>query len=79
MTASLASSTPSLCWATGMMITWVGAMRGGSTRPLLSPWVMITPPMRRVDTPQEVWKGLWGWLSLPVKVMSKALAKPSPK
>ena len=79
MTASLASRTPSLCWATGMMITWVGAMRGGSTRPLLSPWVMITPPMRRVDTPQEVWKGLWGWLSLPAKVMPKARAKPSPK
>ena len=32
-------------------------MRGGSTRPLLSPWVMMMPPMIRVDTPQEVWKG----------------------
>lgn len=46
---------------------------------MLSPWVMMTPPIRRVDTPQEVWKGWWGWLSLPAKVMSKARAKPSPK
>ena len=57
MTARLASRTPSLCWATGMMTTWMGAMRGGSTRPLLSPWVMMMPPIMRVDTPQEVW---WG-------------------
>ena len=33
---------------------WMGAMRGGSTRPLLSPWVMMMPPIIRVDTPQEV-------------------------
>ena len=55
--AVAASRTPSLCWATGMTITWVGAMRGGRTRPLLSPWVMMRPPIIRVETPQEVW---WG-------------------
>ena len=55
--AVAASRTPSLCWATGMTITWVGAIRGGRTRPLLSPWVMMRPPISRVDTPQEVW---WG-------------------
>ena len=49
-----ASSTPSLCWATGMTMAWMGAMRGGRTRPLLSPWVMMMPPIIRVDTPQEV-------------------------
>ena len=30
---------------------WMGATRGGSTRPLSSPWVMMIPPMRRVLTP----------------------------
>ena len=28
---------------------------------------------------QLVWKGWWSWLSFPVKVMSNALANPSPK
>ena len=55
--AAAASSTPSLCWATGMTMAWMGAMRGGRTRPLLSPWVMMMPPIIRVDTPQLVW---WG-------------------
>ena len=32
----------------------MGAIFGGSTRPLLSPWVMMMPPIIRVDTPQEV-------------------------
>ena len=77
--AAAASSTPGLCMATGMTMAWMGAMRGGRTRPLLSPWVMMMPPIMRVDTPQLVWWGWWSWLSLPVKVMSKALAKPSPK
>ena len=41
-----------------MMITWMGATAGGSTRPLSSPWVMMMPPMMRVDMPQEVWCGI---------------------
>ena len=41
----------------GSTMTWIGAMCGGSTRPLLSPWVMIRPPMMRVDIPHEVWCG----------------------
>ena len=65
--------------AMGSTTVWMGATRGGSTRPLSSPWVMMMPPIRRVDTPQLVWKGWWSWLSAPVKVMSKALEKPSPK
>ena len=38
----------------GTITTWCGAMRGGRTRPLSSPWVMITPPMSRVETPHDV-------------------------
>ena len=33
--AEAASSTPSLCWATGITMAWMGAMRGGSTRPVV--------------------------------------------
>ena len=31
-----------------------GAMAGGRRKPSSSPWVMITPPIRRVETPQLV-------------------------
>ena len=55
--AAAASSTPGLCAATGMTTAWTGATRGGRTRPLSSPWVMMMPPIIRVDTPQLVW---WG-------------------
>ena len=36
------SSTPALCMATGRTMTWMGAILGGRTRPLLSPWAMMT-------------------------------------
>ncbi len=38
----------------GRITTWEGAIRGGSTRPSSSEWVMITAPIRRVDTPHDV-------------------------
>ena len=50
-----ASSTPGLWAATGITTAWVGAIRGGSTKPLSSPWVMMMPPIIRVLTPQLVW------------------------
>ncbi len=31
-------------------------MLGGRTRPLSSPWVMITAPIMRVDMPQDVFQ-----------------------
>ena len=46
---------------------------------MLSPWVMMMPPMMRVDMPQEVCMGYFCLLSLSVKVMSNCFAKPSPK
>ena len=64
--AAAASSTPGLWAATGMTTAWMGATRGGSTRPLSSPWVMMMPPIIRVETPQLVWWGWWSWLSFPV-------------
>ena len=36
------------------MTIWRGAMAGGRRRPSSSPWVMITPPISRVETPQLV-------------------------
>ena len=52
--SSAFSVTPGLWLATGMTTSWMGAMRGGRTRPSLSPWVMMIAPIRRVDTPHEV-------------------------
>ena len=43
------------------MVPLCGAIAGGRTRPLLSPWVIMMPPIIRVETPQEVW---WQYLSL---------------
>ena len=63
----------------GRTMTWMGATRGGSTRPLLSPWVMMRPPITRVDMPQLVSNGACSLFSLSEKEMPKALAKPSPK
>ena len=52
--SSAFSSTPGLCIAMGRITAWMGATRGGITRPRSSPWTMIIPPIMRVDTPQEV-------------------------
>ena len=38
----------------GIITTSMGARAGGNTSPLSSEWVMISAPIRRVDTPQEV-------------------------
>ena len=61
------------------MTTWYGATLGGSMRPLSSPWVMITPPMSRVDTPHDVVQTCCTVLSRPWNWMSKALAKFCPR
>mmetsp|Transcript_5330 Transcript_5330/g.22591 ORF Transcript_5330/g.22591 Transcript_5330/m.22591 type:complete len:255 (-) Transcript_5330:989-1753(-) len=41
--------------AMGTTTTCTGASRGGSRNPASSPWVMMIPPIRRVDTPHELW------------------------
>ena len=67
------------CCATGTTTTCTGAMAGGRTRPLSSPWHIMTAPIRRVVQPQEVWWGCCSLFSLSVYWISKARAKPSPK
>ena len=61
------------------MTTWIGASRGGSTRPWSSQCVMIRPPISRVDTPQLVAQAYsslpsWFW-----NFTSNALAKFWPR
>ena len=63
---SAASVTPGLCDATGTTTAWIGAISGGRRSPLSSPWVMIMPPIRRVDTPHDVCHGVCSLLSRPV-------------
>ena len=63
----------------GTITTWMGAKRGGSTRPLSSPWAMISAPIRRVETPQEVAHTYSCLPSLPVNCTSKDLAKFCPR
>ena len=53
--------------------------RWGRTRPLSSEWLMMSAPIRRVDTPHEVAHTSSCWPSLLVKVTSKALAKFCPR
>ena len=43
----------------GTTTACTGATRGGSCSPLSSPWVMMTPPIRRVETPHEVCQTYW--------------------
>ncbi len=47
--------------------------------PLSSPWVMMTPPMSRVDTPHDVVQACWSVLSRAWNVMSNAFAKFCPR
>ena len=42
-----------ICWI-GITISWVGAIRGGSTSPESSPCTIMIAPIRRVVIPQEV-------------------------
>ena len=77
--SSAFSATPGLWVAIGTMTTWIGATAGGSTRPLLSPWVMMMAPMMRLDMPQDVWNGYWKLLSRAVYLISNARENPSPK
>ena len=63
----------------GTMTTWCGATRGGRISPLSSPWVMMTPPMRRVVIPQDVCHPYCTVLSRPWNVMSNTLAKFCPR
>ena len=53
-------------WRMGITMTWVGAILGGRTRPLLSPCTMIRAPIMRVVMPQEVWCTYFRVLSLSV-------------
>ncbi len=51
------SASSGLSRSMGTITTWRGAMAGGRRRPSSSPWVMITPPIIRVEVPQdEVWQ-----------------------
>ena len=54
-------------------------MRGGRISPLSSPWVMITPPISRVDTPHDVVQACCTVLSRPWNWMPNALAKFCPR
>ena len=63
----------------GTITTWKGAMAGGRIKPLSSPCVMITPPIRRVDTPHDVVHACCSVLSRPWNWISKALAKFCPR
>ncbi len=48
------SASSGLSRSIGTMTIWRGAIAGGRRRPSSSPWVMITPPTMRVETPQLV-------------------------
>ena len=74
MTASLVSFLK-----IGTMTTSIGARRGGRTRPLSSECAMMSAPIRRVETPQEVAHTWSRVLSFVWKVTSKALAKFWPR
>ena len=52
---------------------------GGTMKPASSECVMMRPPMRRVDTPQDVCHTWCCLPSRPWKVMSNALAKFCPR
>mmetsp|Transcript_93830 Transcript_93830/g.292423 ORF Transcript_93830/g.292423 Transcript_93830/m.292423 type:complete len:233 (-) Transcript_93830:1109-1807(-) len=54
-TARRSSSGQPALRPTGTTTTWWQATRGGSTRPLSSPWTMIMTPMVRCVMPQEFW------------------------
>jgi len=63
----------------GTMMTWIGASFGGSTRPSSSEWVMMRPPIRRVETPQLVAHTYSSLLFSFWNFTSKALAKFWPR
>ena len=63
----------------GQMTTCVGASRGGTTSPLSSEWVMMSPPMSRVETPQLVAQANSSLLSSVLNFTSNAFAKFCPR
>ena len=63
----------------GTSATCTGAILGGSTRPLSSEWLMISPPMSRVLTPQLVCQTYSSSLFLFWNLTSKALPKFCPR
>ena len=63
----------------GMMTAWVGATRGGTTRPLLSAWIMIITPIVRVVIPQEFCQTFFCVLSSAVNSMLNILEKFWPR
>mmetsp|Transcript_12468 Transcript_12468/g.53613 ORF Transcript_12468/g.53613 Transcript_12468/m.53613 type:complete len:255 (-) Transcript_12468:906-1670(-) len=65
--------------AMGTTTTCTGASAGGSRNPASSPCVMMIPPMRRVETPQEDWYTCWVSPFSSRKVVSNALEKFWPR
>jgi hypothetical protein len=45
----------------GTMTTWMGATRGGRTRPVSSEWTMTITPIERVVKPHDVCQGICFW------------------
>ena len=71
---STASFSSGVRWM-GRSTTWVGAIRGGRTRPSSSEWVMITAPINRVETPHEVVQQYSSVPDGPANLISWARAK----
>ena len=65
--------------AMGTTTTCMGASAGGSRSPASSPCVMMIPPMRRVETPQEDWYTCRVSPFSSRKVVSNALEKFWPR
>mmetsp|Transcript_3579 Transcript_3579/g.14490 ORF Transcript_3579/g.14490 Transcript_3579/m.14490 type:complete len:300 (-) Transcript_3579:645-1544(-) len=82
VTSVAAATTASRCFSfcqMGTTTTCVGAMEGGRRSPVSSPWVMMSPPTMRVETPHEVW---YTWRCSPSSsrnCVPKALAKFWPR
>ena len=57
----------------------MGASFGGNTRPLSSECVMMSAPIKRVDTPQEVAQAYSNLLSLLINCTLNAFPKFCPK
>ena len=82
MTGCILLVTASSCsglFAIGIMTTCIGASFGGSTKPLSSEWVMMSAPIRRVDTPHDVAHTYSGLFSLLRNVTSNDFAKFCPR
>mmetsp|Transcript_5592 Transcript_5592/g.15848 ORF Transcript_5592/g.15848 Transcript_5592/m.15848 type:complete len:291 (-) Transcript_5592:1409-2281(-) len=73
------SSSAILALGMGITMAWIGAIRGGSTRPLSSPWTMIITPMVRVVMPHEFCHTSFFDVSSAMYSMLNILAKFCPR